>query len=112
LDYATSLDSSSAEANRQHFESLKWNPQLRRFFKDFHHLIVGKKIAEGSDIYEAGICDDENYVDSLTYNHVMKVVKGDVPLQSFQSQWPLGLLFTQSKSKELFDSPLILIWGD
>lgn len=112
----------SAETNREYFESLKKDPQWCRFFRDFDGLVVGEKIGEGAqaDLYKACKASDPHELNSTEisldddrYDYVLKVLKGSDAghIQSFQAQWPLGMLCARSKFKQLFASPLISIRG-
>jgi len=107
LDYSTTHSEWSAETNYKYFDLLKEDPQWARFFTDFETLEVGEKISEGAqaDIYEARLTPGG------TFDLVVKVMKGDAPLQAFQAQWPIGMLSARSKYKHLFDLPLITILG-
>jgi serine/threonine protein kinase len=97
-DHWTSTDDStreeeySVERDRQYFEKLKLDHhcQSQHFFKDLDDLVVGEKIGEGGqgDIYVAGFKETGR---ETTFDYVVKVLKGDIPLKLLHSQWPPGL---------------------
>ena len=94
-------DSSSTRlSNREHFEALKNHPEWGGFFKDVK-VVLGEKINEGAqaEIYDAKV-EFEDGRKSPDYGyHVVKVMKGDCPLQAFQRQWPVGMLCNASKDR-------------
>lgn len=73
-------------------------------------MVLGKKINESAqaEIYDAKV----EFADGRKFEygyHVVKVMKGDYPLQFFQRQWPVGML--RNVPPDTGEGPLMCIEG-
>ncbi|KAG0559878.1 hypothetical protein KC19_10G136200 [Ceratodon purpureus] len=85
-------DASTRLTNREYFQVLTNHPEWGGFFKDIN-VVLGEKISEGgqAEIYDAKV----EFADGREFDYgyyVVKLMKGDNPLQVFQRQWPVGML--------------------
>ncbi|KAG0605044.1 hypothetical protein M758_9G027000 [Ceratodon purpureus] len=102
-------DASTRLANREYFQVLKNHPEWGGFFKDIN-VVLGEKISEGgqAEIYDAKV----EFADGRKFGygyHVVKLMKGNNPLQAFQRQWPVGML--RNVSIDNSKGPLMYIKG-
>lgn len=103
-------NASTRLSNREYFQQLKNHPQWGAFFTSVK-VVVGQKINEGAqaEIYDAKV-EFEDGRKSPDYGyHVVKVMKGDNPLEDFQRQWPVGMLCNASRDR--VKGPLMWILG-